>query len=290
MSNINSMTGFGRLEIAINGDQLQWEIRSVNHRYLEIQMKLPDAFRVMEADFRQLITEKVKRGKLDAVLSWKQADDSCTGKSLNMTRVRQIIDQLESIAAEIKNPAPMSAVDVLRSPGVLEEETIDAQTLGKAALDALRSTVDELCDNRAREGTKLQQMLEQRCIEILALVADVRSRLPSVLIEIRKKLEQRVESLQAKLDNERVEQELVIIAQKLDVSEELDRLEAHIEEVRSTFRQGQPVGRRLDFLMQELNREANTLGSKSADSQTTQQAVDLKVLIEQMREQVQNVE
>lgn len=290
MSTINSMTGFGRLETVIDGNQLQWEIRSVNHRYLEIQMKLPEAFRLMEADFRQLISEKVKRGKLDASLSLKKIDDSATEKTLNMGRARQIIDHLEAIAAEIKNPALVNPAEVLRAPGVLEEETLDTQTLGPAALEALRSTVEELCQSRAREGTKLQQMLEQRCVEILSLVKDVRARLPSVLIEIRKKLEQRVASLQTKLDSERIEQELVIIAQKLDVSEELDRLEAHIEEVRSTFEENQPVGRRLDFLMQELNREANTLGSKSADSQTTQQAVDLKVLIEQMREQVQNVE
>lgn len=284
------MTGFGRLEIAFNGGQIQWEIRSVNHRYLEIQMKLPDAFRLMEPDFRRVISEKVKRGKLDAVLSLKNRDDSVPETRVNMTRARQIINHLGSIAAEIKNPAPVSPVDVLRSPGVLEEETIDAQTTGPVALDALISAINELSDSRAREGAKLQQMLEQRCDDIVALVTAVRKRLPSVLAEIRKKLEQRVESLQTKLDNERIEQELVIIAQKLDVSEELDRLDAHIEEVRSTLKDDGPVGRRLDFLMQELNREANTLGSKSADSETTQQVVDLKVLIEQMREQVQNVE
>ena len=284
------MTGFGRAEQSISSGQLQWEIRSVNHRYLEIQMKLPDGFRGMEHDFRQVISEKVKRGKLDATLSLKKGTDSEPMTILNLARARQVVNHLETIATEIKNPAAVSPADVLRSAGVLEEQTIDPLTVGPTALDSLQSAIEELCESRAREGAKLHQMLEQRCGEIKCLVNAVQKRLPSVLKEIRTKLEQRVESLQAKLDNERLEQELVIIAQKLDVSEELDRLTAHIEEVRSTFADSQPVGRRLDFLMQELNREANTLGSKSADSETTQQAVDLKVLIEQMREQVQNVE
>lgn len=290
MSTINSMTGFGRVETPISGGQLQWEIRSVNHRYLEIQMKLPDGFRGMEHDFRQVISDKVKRGKLDVALSLKKGADNDPVTTLNMTRARQAIDHLERIAAEINRPAAVSPSDVLRVPGVLEEETLDPQKIGPVARSALQTAVIELCESRAREGEKLQKMLEQRCNEIDSLVTATKKRMPSVLAEIRKKLEQRVESLQAKLDNERLEQELVIIAQKLDVSEELDRLVAHVAEVRSAFQSEEPVGRRLDFLMQELNREANTLGSKSADSETTQQVVDLKVLIEQMREQIQNVE
>lgn len=290
MSKINSMTGFGRVEMTVGESQLLWEVRSVNHRYLEIQIKLPDGFRVMEPDFRQLIAEKVKRGKLDATLSLKKGGNGHQDVMLDMMRARLVIDHLESISAEMKNPAPLNPADVFRSPGVLAEETIDAQTIAPVVLSTLESAIDELCDSRAREGAKLHRMLELRCVDIVSLVAAVRERLPTVLEEIRKKLKQRVDSLEAKMDNERLEQELVIIAQKLDVSEELDRLEAHVEEVRSALNDNQPVGRRLDFLMQELNRETNTLGSKSADSETTQQVVDLKVLIEQMREQVQNVE
>lgn len=284
------MTGFGRVEMTVGESQLLWEVRSVNHRYLEIQIKLPDGFRVMEPDFRQLIAEKVKRGKLDATLSLKKGGNGHQDVMLDMMRARLVIDHLESISAEMKNPAPLNPADVFRSPGVLAEETIDAQTIAPVVLSTLESAIDELCDSRAREGAKLHRMLELRCVDIVSLVAAVRERLPTVLEEIRKKLKQRVDSLEAKMDNERLEQELVIIAQKLDVSEELDRLEAHVEEVRSALNDNQPVGRRLDFLMQELNRETNTLGSKSADSETTQQVVDLKVLIEQMREQVQNVE
>jgi uncharacterized protein (TIGR00255 family) len=287
---INSMTGFGRVERPMLDGQLQWELRSVNHRYLEIQMKLPDGLRSMEHDFRRLISEKVKRGKLDAVLSLTKNDNDQTATKLNAERARQVIDQLETLARQIKNPAAVSPMAILRWPGVLEEESIDPQTVIPLAQDALEAAVTELCKSRAREGTKVQKMLEQRCVDMEALINDVRTRLPSVLVEMRQKLDQRVEALQVKLDNDRLEQELAIIAQKLDVSEELDRLAAHIDEVRSTLGDDAPVGRRLDFLMQELNREANTLGSKSADSETTRQVVDLKVLIEQMREQVQNVE
>ena len=290
MPTINSMTGFGRIDISIPDGQLQWEIRSVNHRYLEIQMRLPDGFRSMEHDFRTLISERVKRGKLDAVLSLKRNEDGEPPTKLNAARASQVIDQLEALAKQMKNPAPISPAAVLRWPGILEEEAIDPQTIMPLAQDALNTAITELCKARAREGAKVQKMLEQRCADIESLVNEVQKRLPLVLVEIRKKLEQRIEALQVQLDNDRLEQELAIIAQKLDVSEELDRLAAHVEEVRSTFKDNQPVGRRLDFLMQELNREANTLGSKSADSETTQQAVDLKVLIEQMREQVQNVE
>lgn len=290
MPMINSMTGFGRVERPMLDGQLQWELRSVNHRYLEIQMKLPDGLRSMEHDFRRLISEKVKRGKLDAVLSLTKNDNDQTATKLNAERARQVIDQLETLARQIKNPAAVSPMAILRWPGVLEEESIDPQTVIPLAQDALEAAVTELCKSRAREGTKVQKMLEQRCVDMEALINDVRTRLPSVLVEMRQKLDQRVEALQVKLDNDRLEQELAIIAQKLDVSEELDRLAAHIDEVRSTLGDDAPVGRRLDFLMQELNREANTLGSKSADSETTRQVVDLKVLIEQMREQVQNVE
>ena len=290
MPTINSMTGFGRVETSTPAGQLQWEIRSVNHRYLEIQMKLPDGLRNMEHEFRTLISERVKRGKLDAVLSLKKNGDDEPSTKLNAARARQVIDQLESLAEQIKKPASISPAAVLRWPGVLEEEAMDPQSIVPLAQDALHTAITELCRARSREGAKVQKMLEQRCIEIESLVNTVQKRLPMVLIEIRKKLEQRIEALEVQLDNDRLEQELAIIAQKLDVSEELDRLVAHIQEVRSTFGDDQPVGRRLDFLMQELNREANTLGSKSADSETTQQAVDLKVLIEQMREQVQNVE
>ncbi len=284
------MTGFGHVEIQLPGFQLQWEVRSVNHRYLDVQFKLPEGFRTIEQEFRQIVAASARRGKVDASLSINRTTDQAGATRLNSAVSRQVIDHLEALAADMANPAPVSPVAVLRWPGVLSEEEIDPQSIFPQAKDALQSAIAALCDSRAREGVKIQAMLEQRCIEIESLVDAVVKRLPDVLREIRERLQQRVDTLNVQIDNDRLEQELVILAQKLDVSEELDRLKAHIHEVRSTFTSNEPIGRRLDFLMQELNREANTLGSKSADAQTTQHAVDLKVLIEQMREQVQNVE
>ena len=284
------MTGFGHIEVPLPNAQLQWEVRSVNHRYLDIQLKLPDGFRVFEQAFRQLIAASVRRGKVDATLGLNKSANLNAEMRINSTVSQQIIGHLETLTKQMKNPAPISPEMVLRWPGVLEEEKIDPESLFPAAKEALDSAVAELVANRAREGNKIRDVLELRCVDIESAVQAVRNRLPEVLVEMRKRFEQRLESLNAQLDNDRLEQEILILTQKLDISEELDRLTAHVEEVRAAFNSTEPVGRRLDFLMQELNREANTIGSKSADIETTQQAVDLKVLIEQMREQVQNVE
>jgi uncharacterized protein (TIGR00255 family) len=290
MPTINSMTGFGRVEIQLPGIQLQWEIRSVNHRYLDTQLKLPEGFRALEQDFRQIVAAGARRGKVEASLSISRSQDQAAATKLNPEVSRQVIDHLETVAAQMKNPAPVSPAAILRWPGVLSEEEIDPQSIFPQATEALQTAVAALAESRSREGAKIQAMLEQRCGDIETVVDAVGKRLPDVLSQIRERMQQRVESLNVQLDNDRLEQEITLLAQKLDVSEELDRLKAHIEEVRSTFNSDEPIGRRLDFLMQELNREANTLGSKSADTETTQHAVDLKVLIEQMREQVQNIE
>jgi len=290
MANINSMTGFGRIETSLPDGQLQWEIRSVNHRYLDIQLKLPEGLRIIEQDLRQLIAASIRRGKVDAILSFSRDPNQPPVTQINPVRSRQVIEHLGILAKQMENPAPISPVAILKWPGVLEEEKIDPQSIFPAATEALKSAITSLSESRAREGAKTQEMLEQRCSDIESLVAAVRERLPLVLTEIRKRLDLRIEALNAQVDGDRMEQEIAILAQKMDVSEELDRLLAHVKEVRTAFKSQEPVGRRLDFLMQELNREANTLGSKSADAETTRQSVDLKVLIEQMREQVQNVE
>jgi uncharacterized protein (TIGR00255 family) len=284
------MTGFGHVETRHPRMQIQWEIRSVNHRYLDVQLRLPEGFRIFEPEFRQLIGASLRRGKVDASLSFSKTPGQNLETRLNEATSRKIIEHLETLSQNMKNPAPVSPEAVLRWPGVLEEEAIDPQEVFPAAKESLESAITVLAESRAREGAKIQAMLEQRCVDIESAIVLIRNRLPDVLAEIRARLEQRVESLEAKIDNDRLEQEILILAQKLDVSEELDRLSAHVGEIRTTFASAEPVGRRLDFLMQELNREANTLGSKSADTMTTQQTVDLKVLIEQMREQVQNVE
>ncbi len=270
--------------------QLQLEVRSVNHRYLDTQFKLPEGFRAIEPELRTLVAARLKRGKIDISLSFRRLADQPAEMRVNVERARQVIAQLENVAALMTEPAPVDPAAVVRLPGVIVEEETAADKMFPAVREALNAAIDQLAENRAREGAKIHAMLESRCDEIAALATGVGKRLPAVLSGIRDRLGKRIESLNVQPDNDRLEQELAIIAQKLDVSEELDRLAAHVGEVRNTLAGEGPVGRRLDFLMQELNREANTLGSKSADTETTQAAVDLKVVIEQMREQVQNVE
>jgi len=287
---ISSMTGFGRTEVQTPDGQLQLEVRSVNHRYLDAQFKLPEFFRPIEQELRSIVTQHLKRGKVDVSLSFKRLAERPIETHVNVERARQVIKQLEDIAALMQKPTPIDPAAIIRMPGVIEEEETAPDKMYPVVRDALTSAIGQLAENRAREGEKIHAMLESRCAEVLTIAAGVGKRLPTVLTEIRNRLEKKIESLNTQIDNDRLEQELVILAQKIDISEELDRLNAHVEEVRNTLNAEEPVGRRLDFLMQELNREANTLGSKSADTETTRAAVDLKVIIEQMREQVQNVE
>jgi uncharacterized protein (TIGR00255 family) len=290
MGKLHSMTGFGRVEADAPDGRIEIEIRSVNHRYLDLSFRLPEGFRPLEQELRELVSANIKRGKVDVTVTFTAGNDASHTPQLNLARVDEVVTQVEAIAGRMQNPAAVSPIALMRIPGVLEEQSIDIEANLAATRDAVRDATGDLRIARASEGAKVRAMLEERCVDIEKIVAAVKQRLPEVLKEMRAKLEQRVESLSAQVDPERLEQEIAILAQKLDVAEELDRLIAHIAEVRSGFDSDQPVGRRLDFLMQELNREANTLGSKSADTATTQAAVDLKVLIEQMREQVQNVE
>jgi len=288
---IRSMTGFARSETATPQGQLLWELRSVNHRYLEATIKLPDGFRALEAEARQLAGKHLRRGKLDAGLSLRVGGDRQFHATLNPEFARELVGHARAVAQVIGNAAPIDPVDILRWPGVLQEQETSLDTLHPVALAAFEAALADLAASRAREGARLHDLLESRCAEILTRVAAVRARLPAVLAAIREKLAERVRSLAASVDPERLEQELALIAQKLDVAEELDRLEGHVAEFRATMKKpDEAAGRRLDFLLQEFNREANTLASKSADAETTRHAVDLKVLIEQMREQVQNVE
>jgi uncharacterized protein (TIGR00255 family) len=290
MGKLHSMTGFGRVEADAPDGRIEIEIRSVNHRYLDLSFRLPEGFRPLEQELRELVSANIKRGKVDVTVTFTAGNDASHAPQLNLARVDEVVTQVEAIAGRMQNPAAVSPIALMRIPGVLEEQSIDIEANLAATRDAVRDATGHLRIARASEGAKVRAMLEERCVDIEKIVAAVKQRLPEVLKEMRAKLEQRVETLSAQVDPERLEQEIAILAQKLDVAEELDRLIAHIAEVRSGFDSDQPVGRRLDFLMQELNREANTLGSKSADTETTQAAVDLKVLIEQMREQVQNVE
>jgi uncharacterized protein (TIGR00255 family) len=288
---IRSMTGFARSETATPQGQLLWELRSVNHRYLEATIKLPDGFRAIEPDARALVGRHLRRGKLDGSLSLRVGGERALHAKLNPELARDVIGHARSLAVAIEDAAPIDPMDVLRWPGVLQEQETSLDALHPVALAALEAALADLAASRAREGARLHELLESRCAEILARIAAVRARLPVVLVAMREKLAERVKGLVATVDPERLEQEIVLLAQKTDVAEELDRLEGHVAEFRATMtKKDEAAGRRLDFLLQEFNREANTLASKSQDAETTRHAVDLKVLIEQMREQVQNVE
>ncbi len=287
---INSMTGFARADLELESGTLLWEIRSVNHRYLEAGFRLPEGFRHIEPELRARVSETLKRGKVDASLHFHSTNNIATKLELNETLAGEIIKHGERIGALMDDDGKLSALGILRWPGVLREQPLDVENLLEPAAQLLAAAINDLSESRANEGKRIYEMLEERLQQILEIVTVVNTRMPEVLESSRARMRERAATLEQKIDPERLEQELLILAQKQDVAEELDRLTAHVAEIREILNSGEPSGRRLDFMMQELNREANTLGSKSADATTSKCAVDLKVLIEQMREQVQNVE
>jgi len=285
-----SMTAFARQEAQTQQGDLTWEIRSVNHRYLEVSLRLDERFRPLEMKIRKLFSDKLTRGKVDAVLRYKAPEQHQTVLEINQDLAKSLIASCDELAMMTTRPAPINMLEVLQWPGVLKANTPDQQTLEKAVMSSVNKAIEELIDTRKTEGTALQQMIEQRCVEINNIAVETRKNMPIILGQHRHRLAERVADMQVKLEPERLEQEMVVLAQKSDVAEELDRLQSHIVEVQNVLQRNEPVGRRLDFLMQELNREANTLASKSIDIGTTRNSVDLKVLIEQMREQIQNIE
>lgn len=284
------MTAFARQEQQTEQGSLTWEIRSVNHRYLEVALRLDEKFRPLEMKIRKLFSDKLGRGKVDAVLRYKAPEQQQASLDVDNDLAKSVVNSCEKLANIADNAAPLDMLKVLQWPGVIISNPLDQAALNKAVMTALKLAVDELIVTRETEGSALQIMIEQRCNDINAIAIDVRERMPEILAQHSQRLSDRVAELQINLDAERLEQEMVVLAQKSDVAEELDRLQSHIVEVENVLKRDEPVGRRLDFLMQELNREANTLASKSIDSGTTRHSVDLKVLIEQMREQIQNIE
>jgi len=286
---IRSMTGFARRERQHPWGLLAWELKTVNHRYLEVGCRLPEEFRAAEADFRQAISSAVRRGKVECSLHFRPA--TVTGVLEIDTEVLAALTQrVQKLAAQAGPAARIEVLDLLRWPGVVRDQTRDSAALIAAAQTLLGEALIDLARFRDSEGSRLREALEQRCAGLTEITGRVADRLPEVRARMRAKLLDRVAQLTAEVDHDRLEQELAILAQRLDVDEELDRLRGHVAEVRKAFAGEEPAGRRLDFLMQELNREANTLSSKSQDLDTTRAAVDMKVLIEQMREQVQNIE
>ncbi len=287
---LHSMTGFAREAAESPFGTLTCELRTVNHRYLDVQFRLPDELRPREVQFRQQIAAVIKRGKVECSLHLRRALHENEKLELNYELVRQLSARVKELSDLLPETRPLDPVDMLRWPGVIQEPDIDTEPLFATAADLLATTLSALDEMRSNEGGRIAEMLKTRCAEILDIAAGVKKRMPEVLSAIRIKQRDRIDSLNLDADPARLETELALIAQKLDIDEELDRLVSHVSEIRTVLKKSEPVGRRLDFMMQELNREANTLGSKSADTETTRAAVDLKVLIEQMREQIQNVE
>ena len=284
-----SMTAFARHTVDFSWGSVSCELRSVNHRFLETGFRLPETLRDVEMQLREIARKKLTRGKVDISLqvAFNNSDGAVTA---DMELARHYIEIAEQMAGELKNPAPISPLEIMRWPGILKDQNVESESLHAGAIQTFREAVDQLLEGRQREGDKLGDMIEQRLTGIETQVAIVRENLPSILEHQRVRLNEKLESLRAQVDEDRLEQEMVIISNRADVDEELDRLEAHISEIRRVLSSQESIGRRLDFLMQELNREANTLGSKSIAGVTTQASVELKVLIEQMREQIQNIE
>ncbi|MFS0825263.1 YicC/YloC family endoribonuclease [Pseudomonas phoenicis] len=286
---VHSMTAFARVERAGSQGTLAWELRSVNHRYLEPHLRLPEALRDLEGAVREGLRQSLSRGKVECTL---RLAEETAGKPLQVDRERaaQLVAAAETVAGLIRQPAPLNPLEVLAWPGVLVADASDPQALNAEALGLFDEALEELLAGRVREGRELARLIGERLDAMGQEVATLRTLVPQMLAAQRQKVLDRFHDMQAELDPQRLEQEMVLLAQKSDVAEELDRLETHITEVRRVLKSAGAAGRRLDFLMQELNREANTLGSKAFDPRSTQAAVNLKVLIEQMREQVQNIE
>lgn len=285
---IRSMTAYATAERATEGGTLACELRAVNHRFLELGLRLPEELRVLEPVLRERISARIARGKLDFSLRLRSPEGE-GGLQLNASLVMQLSELALDMTARF--PALRTEfIDLLQYPGVLQARSTDAEVLQAEALALLDTLLDQFVGAREREGEKLAATILERVDALAARAAEVRELIPAIRAGQRQKLDARLADLAQAADPGRVEQELVLWLQKLDVDEELDRLDSHIKEIRRVLKQAEPVGRRLDFLLQEFNREANTLGSKSVDVRTTNIAVELKVLIDQIREQVQNIE
>ena len=286
---MQSMTGFARAERAAEFGTLVIELRSVNQRYLEPNFRLPETFRFLEPMMREQLRQAITRGKLDVSLQF-QPQINRDQLQVDSELVAQYVQAAEQIQAMIQQPAALKATDFLFRPGVLQEQAASREQLAEVTQSVFTDALAELKAARQREGAQLAAIIVDRLEQMAVLAAQVRELVPAIVQAQQQKLRDRLADVSAEVNSDRLEQELVYIAQRMDVEEEVDRLNTHIAEVKRLLTSKGPIGRKLDFLMQELNREANTLGSKSMAVSTTQVAVDLKVLIEQMREQVQNIE
>jgi uncharacterized protein (TIGR00255 family) len=286
---IRSMTAFARVEGPAAGQDLVWELKSVNHRYLEVSPRLPEQFRDLDNAVREKCRQRLSRGKVEVTLR-PGGGESTESLTLDEDLVRQLSELTRRVGDIVQHPGTVSPLELLRFPGVLAAAPQDRESQSRAALALLDQALDRLLATREREGAALRRLVADRLSGVSEQAGQVRQALPGIREELRERLRRRVQEVSQSADPDRLEQELVFMAQKMDVDEELDRLDTHVAEVSRILDEGGTVGRRLDFLMQELNREANTLASKSVSSTTSAAAVELKVLIEQMREQIQNIE
>ncbi|MDE3986219.1 YicC family protein [Glaesserella parasuis] len=286
---IYSMTAFAHLELKKEWGNAVWEIRSVNQRFLETYFRLPEAFRNLEITLRERLRTTLTRGKVECSLRIELNANQNNGLALNQEYAKQVISSLQWLK-ETAQEGEINLVDILRFPGVVDNQNQDLDQISQDLLDGFEQILVEFIAMRGREGANLQALIQQRLDAIATEATKVQAQMPSVLQWQKDRLQQRFDELNLQLDPQRLEQEMVLLAQKVDVAEELDRLQLHVKETTSILKKGGAVGRKLDFMMQELNREANTLASKSINADVTNSAVELKVLIEQMREQIQNLE
>jgi len=284
-----SMTAFARKQADFSWGTLVWEIRSVNHRYLEPAFRLPEQLRQVETALRDALRNSISRGKIEAQLKFLPDLSEAGQIPVNDAVLEQLTQAIKKIDSSTGASTP-SSLDILKWPGIIQEQEQDSKVIEKESLSLFRDTLQLLIEHREREGGELKKTVEARLEAITAIVNDIRDALPTILERQKQRLKDQIADLETDVDPDRMEQELVLIIQKADIFEEIDRLEAHVKEINHVLARKEPVGRRLDFLMQELNREANTICSKAVVTETTLNAVELKVLIEQMREQIQNIE
>ncbi len=285
-----SMTAFARQQSEHDFGTLIWEIRAVNHRYLEPSFRLPESLRHLEGALREQLRQRVQRGKVEAQLKLLSAESGDNAISLNEDVLKQLLASTSTVSAHFPHIQPLNSLEILRWPGLIVEREQDIKLMEEKTQALFATTLTAFQQQREREGNELQRLIEDRLAQIGTIVGNLRNEMPQILLAQSERIKTQFAELQLQVEPTRLEQEIVLIAQKADIHEELDRLDTHIKEVQHTLKQKGQVGRRLDFLMQEFNREANTICSKAIVTSTTFGAVELKVLIEQMREQIQNIE
>lgn len=286
---IRSMTAFARQEVKRPWGTAAWELRSVNQRYLETYIRLPEQLRSLEPVIRERLRQRLTRGKVECNLRFDLSSNAQSGLNMNEDLAKQLV----AAANWVKNyshEGEINPLEILRWPGVMSAQEQDLDTISEELLAALDDTITAFIDAREREGAALKTLIEQRLDGVTEEVRKVRAQMPDILLWQRERLQSKLDDAQIQVDPNRLEQELILLAQRIDVAEELDRLDAHVKETHNILKKKEAVGRRLDFMMQEFNRESNTLASKSINADITNSAIELKVLIEQMREQIQNIE